>query len=107
MGSIANRKVSFYKLGFKEIGVQFYYDDDISGKLIKSKIAYVNPETGEKRVADEPSGIGSVDEDASMVESVVRYDLNGNRVADAFKGVVVEQTRYADGHVKTSKKIIR
>jgi len=48
-----------------------------------------------------------VDEDASMVESVVRYDLNGNRVADAFKGVVVEQTRYADGHVKTSKKIIR
>ena len=107
VGSIANRKVSFYKLGFKEIGVQFYYDDDISGKLIKSKIAYVNPETGEKRVADEPSGIGSVDEDASMVESVVRYDLNGNRVADAFKGVVVEQSRYADGHVKTSKKIIR
>ena len=46
-------------------------------------------------------------DDALTVESVVLYDLNGNRVGDAFKGVAVEQTRYTDGHVKTSKKIIR
>ena len=105
--SIANRTVMFYKLGFKEIGVQYYYDDDISGKILKSKIAYVNPETGEKRVADETSGIGSMGDDALTVESVVLYDLNGNRVSDAVKGVAVEQTRYTDGHVKTSKKIIR
>ncbi len=51
-GSIANRTVMFYKLGFKEeIGVQYYYDDDISGKdPRKSKIqsACSTPETGEK-----------------------------------------------------------
>lgn len=107
-GSAAKRAVMFYKLGFTEVGVQGFYYDDMTGRRIATNITYINPETQEIRVADAPeNGVEEMEAGWADAVETLRYDLNGNRVAAGFKGIVVEQTRYSDGTVKTVKRMMK
>lgn len=107
-GSAAKRTVMFYKLGFTEVGVQGFYYDDMSGKKLSTRISYINPATQEIRVVDAPeSGVEETEAGWADAVETLRYDLNGNRVAAGFKGIVVEQTRYSDGTVKTVKRMMK
>lgn len=105
--SAATRSVMFFKIGFKEIGVQGFYYDDISGERIASGITYIDLNTQEVRYVDDPSSVKNIDVENAKVVERVRYDLNGNRVDSSYKGIVVEKVLYSDGQFKTLKKVIR
>lgn len=106
-GSLSTREVMFYKIGFNEIGVQGFYNDDISGERLTTGITYINLDTQEIRYVENSAGIQDVAEDQNEIVDTVLYDLYGKRVDSSFKGIVIEKTLYSNGQFKTTKKVIR
>ena len=105
-GSAAKRAVMFYILGFKEVGVQGFYHDDMSDRDLKTRITYINPETQEIRIQDDVSSVADFDATAELVETE-RYDINGIRVGAGYKGIVVDKCLYSDGTIKTIKRVVK
>lgn len=105
--NVSTREVMFYKVGFNEIGVQGFYDDDISGQRLSTGITYINLDTQEIRYVENTVSVQNIDAETANVVETVRYDLSGNRVDSSFKGFVIEKVLYSDGQFKTFKKVVR
>lgn len=105
--NVSTREVMFYKVGFNEIGVEGFYDDDISGKRLSTGKTYINLDTQEIRNVNDSTSIQSIDTETADVVKTVCYDLNGNRVNSSFKGFVIEKVFYSNGQLKTFKKVVQ
>lgn len=106
-GSLAQKYIFFFNLGFDEIGVQTNYYDEMSEQMLYSDRIYINPETKETRIVEaESTAIGNAMANAEVAD-IALYDLNGTRIDAPVKGIYVKVVTYTDGTVKTFKKIGR
>lgn len=106
IGSYKDRTVMFFKIGFNEIGVQAFYDDDISGKRIQSNITYYDINNNTTRVELVGSQVG-VDENIASgdIVGVNYYNVSGQPVSSSYKGIVIKETRFEDGTSSVSKTV--
>lgn len=106
-GSLAQKYIFFFNLGFDEIGVQSNYYDEMSEQTLYSDKVYINPETKEIRIEEAgSSAINNAMADAEIAD-IAFYDLNGTRIDAPAKGIYVKVITYTDGTLKTFKKIGR
>lgn len=106
-GSIGQKYLQFFELGFDELGIQSTYYDDLTERVLKSDIIYINPETKETRIQDVETGVEAVNAPEAEIAEIAFFDLDGRRLQAPVKGMYIKVITYADGSSKTFKKIGR
>lgn len=87
----------------KTIGVEAIYT--IDGVTNTSEVLVYNVKTGKTEYAT--SGIADINADLGEPVSVEYYDVTGRQIAPSAKGIAIKAERFANGHVRTSKVVIK